>query len=342
MTSTVEFDREGVHHGYLRVPYSHDRSAYGHIPIPLTVAGRGAGPTVLLTGGVHGDEYEGPIALMRLMRLMRDVPLDRLSGRIIIVPALNFPAYLSAARTSPIDRLNLNRRFPGDRNGLPTDMIAHYVETVLMPMADYCLDFHAGGASLRYLPTLLVERPATETQRRKLGTVVDAFCPPRLLYMDMLGEDRVIAAAALRHDVCFVTGEFGGGATVDLDGLDVLTKGLARVLRAVGVLDDGLEDGTEAATGRTRTLSVKGADHYLFAARPGIFEPTFQLGDEVVAGQLAGYIHDPHAPWQAPEEIRFAGSGLALCIRTQALVVPGDCLGHLASDEPRADAGVGP
>jgi predicted deacylase len=82
------------------------------------------------------------------MHLVRDLRLDRLAGRIIAIPALNWPAYVAGTRTSPIDSLNLNRCFPGDRNGSPTEMIAHYVETALLPLATYCFDFHAGGASL--------------------------------------------------------------------------------------------------------------------------------------------------------------------------------------------------
>src|SRR5438067_12229587 len=79
VTATVDFDRDGLQHGYIQVPYSHDRSAYGRILIPIVVARRGNGPTVLLTGGVHGDEHEGPIALMRLIR---EVSLENLAGRL--------------------------------------------------------------------------------------------------------------------------------------------------------------------------------------------------------------------------------------------------------------------
>ena len=69
---------------------------------------------VLLTGGVHGDEYEGPIALAKLIRAL---DLSKLSGRLIVVPAVNYPAFLAGTRTSPIDGVNLNRTFPGRRDG---------------------------------------------------------------------------------------------------------------------------------------------------------------------------------------------------------------------------------
>jgi len=331
ITATVDFERDGLQRGHIRVPYSHDRSAYGHIPIPVLVARRGAGPTVLLTGGVHGDEYEGPIALMRLMR---DLQLEKVNGRIIIVPALNFPACLAGTRASPIDRLNLNRCFPGTRNGAPTDMIAHYVETELMPLCDFCFDFHAGGSSLDYLPTLIMDRRRTPARQAELNKLVAAFHPPRVLYMDLLGEDRVISAAAERHNVRFVTGEFGGGGTVNLEGLRLLREGLAAVLNELGVLLSDDDEGRTGGRGPICRLSVRGAAHYIFATRSGIFEPRFKLGDCIKEGQTAGYIHDPVTPWQAPEEIRFAGDGIALCIRTQSLVSAGDCLGHLGSIEP--------
>lgn len=327
ITTDVDFNRDGIQTGTLRVPYSHNRSAYGHIPIPLMVARRGDGPTVLLTGANHGDEYEGPVALMDLMR---EIDLDRLNGRIIIVPALNYPAYQAGTRVSPIDAVNLNRAFPGDRNGTPTEMIAHYIESVLLPMADFAFDFHAGGSSLDYIPTLFADRPADPAQAEKIDRLIAAFAPPRVVLMNMLGEDRVISAGAHRQGTLFLTGEFGGGATVDLDGLACVRRGIAGILDELGVIK-AREPLPEAAA--PRRLVVGGAEHYLFAPCAGIFEPAFKLGDEVAAGQLAGYIHDPVMPWKEKLPLYFKGAGLAICIRTFALVQPGDCLGHLAGDE---------
>jgi uncharacterized protein len=328
ITTDIDFARDGIQTGTLRLPYSHDRSAYGHIPIPLMVAKRGDGPTVLLTGAVHGDEYEGPLVLMELMRALR---VERLHGRLIIVPALNIPAYRAGTRLSPIDRVNLNRVFPGDRNGTTSLMLAHYAETVLMPLADYAIDFHSGGGSLDYLPTLLVfGEPADAEAKAELDRMIAAFNAPRLLTMDLFGEDRHFTAAAQRHDVLTLTGEFGGGARVNPKGLAMARDGLAGMLDAVGVLP---RTGAAPPPQRVRRLAVSG-DQFAHAPCGGIFEPKFALGDEVKAGQLAGLIHDPVSPWKEPVEVAFKASGLALCIRTFALVEAGDCLGHLASDVP--------
>lgn len=61
--TSIDFEIDGVHHGFLKLPHSHDDSAWGSIVIPITVAKNGNGPTILFTGANHGDEYEGPVAL---------------------------------------------------------------------------------------------------------------------------------------------------------------------------------------------------------------------------------------------------------------------------------------
>jgi predicted deacylase len=331
ITATVDFEADGLHTGALRVPHSSHRSAYGHIPIPVAVARRGEGPTVVLTGANHGDEYEGPLALIRLIR---ELDLARLNGRLIVIPALNFPAFLAGSRVSPIDGVNLNRAFPGERNGTVTQMIAHYVETVLMPIADYALDFHSGGSSLNYLPTLLAPRSEDPAERQRLEPLVEAFGAPRVLFMDsgraLSGEDRVIGAAARRNNVFFLTSEMGGAGAVNHEGLAITVEGLAGFLDKVGVLARATPPRPHP---RPRRLVIDGPGHYAFAPCNGLFEPYFRLGDELAAGQPAGVIHDTVQLWQDPVPVHFANAGLALCIRTHALVEAGDCLGHLARDE---------
>jgi len=99
ISSTVDFEKEGVQHGFLKLPHSHDESAWGSIVIPITVAKNGQGPTILFTGANHGDEYEGPIALFDLAS---QIKAEDISGRVIIVPGMNYPAFQAGKRTSPI------------------------------------------------------------------------------------------------------------------------------------------------------------------------------------------------------------------------------------------------
>jgi predicted deacylase len=325
-----DFDRDGLQTGTLRLPHSVHRSAYGHIAIPIAVAKNGAGPTVLLTGGVHGDEYEGPVALARLIR---ELDLSKLSGRLIVVPAVNYPAFVAGTRTSPIDNINLNRTFPGKRNGTATEMIAHYVTTELLPRADYLFDFHAGGSSLQYLPTLLAPRWDSAAEKQKLEGIIEAFAPPNVVYYDSIralsGEDRVIGNYARQNDAFFVTGEFGGGSTVNLQGLAVVETGLRSVLAHLKVLPPPTP---RQKPGKIRRLVMDDPGLYAFSPRRGLLEPKFALGDEVKAGALAGLIYDLDNPWAEPVAVPFRHAGFAVCIRTFSLVEAGDCLGHLASD----------
>ena len=125
MTSTVftdiDWDKDGKQIGTLNLPHSPDDDAWGVIPFPAASIKNGNGPVVVVTGAVHGDEYEGPIVISELMR---NIEAHEVNGQLILLPTFNAPALKVGRRTSPIDQLNLNRVFPGDDFGLPTQQIA--------------------------------------------------------------------------------------------------------------------------------------------------------------------------------------------------------------------------
>jgi predicted deacylase len=132
--------------------------------IPIAVMCNGSGPTALLTGANHGDEYEGPIALADLALTLSS---DQLRGRIIVVPFMNYPAFRAARRLSPIDGGNLNRLFPGRPDGTITEKIADFFERTLLPMADFVLDFHSGG--VRSISFLSPPVTSWRTRRTRLA-----------------------------------------------------------------------------------------------------------------------------------------------------------------------------
>jgi len=135
LTAEIDFDRDGKQHGFIRLPYSVYRSAYGWIPIPVACIKNGDGPRVLLMAGNHGDEYEGQVALGKLIRSLE---AEKVHGRIIILPSANFPAAMAGMRTSPLDEGNLNRSFPGDPYGGPTAQIADYIESSRSARTESC------------------------------------------------------------------------------------------------------------------------------------------------------------------------------------------------------------
>src|SRR5438874_1253477 len=99
-TTEVDFERDGKQYGDISFAHSVHRSAYGQVMVPVICIRNGVGPRVLLTAGIHGDEYEGKIALMKLAR---ELEPKQIRGRIIILPAANFPAVMAGTRTSPIE-----------------------------------------------------------------------------------------------------------------------------------------------------------------------------------------------------------------------------------------------
>jgi len=94
--SEIDFEARGKQVGYLRVPHSVHRSAYGWIPVPVASIRNGAGPTVVVMAGNHGDEYEGQVLTARLVR---EAEPDMIAGQLILVTMANFPAAEAGLRT---------------------------------------------------------------------------------------------------------------------------------------------------------------------------------------------------------------------------------------------------
>ena len=326
--SEVDFERDGRQQGFLRLPHSVHRSAYGWIAIPIIVIKNGTGPTVLLTAGNHGDEYEGQLALIKLCRKLEP---EAVQGRLIIVPAANFPAVIGGLRTSPIDDLNLNRSFPGDPDGRPTQAIAHYIESELLSRADFAVDLHSGGSSLMYLPSALA-LPADDDPR---GTtqleMLRAFAAP-LSYLTYLGsEDRTMLGAARRAGVPAIGTELGGSGTTTVQSVAIAERGVRRVLKQFGIVPD-IDVGNEPPP--TRLTQVRGPEDYVYSPDYGLWEPLVDLGDDVEAGQPAAKVFCPQTPWREPVLTHFAQSGTVICRRVPSPVERGDCLFHLVSDCP--------
>jgi len=320
------FEASGKQSGYLRLPHSVHRSAYGWIGIPIVCINNGEGPTLLLMAGNHGDEYEGQTALTRLVN---EVRANDIQGRVIILPMANFPAAEAGTRTSPIDQGNLNRAFPGDPNGQPTWMIAHYIEQVLMPLADYAIDLHSGGSSLYYPPTLLRGKGQTPDEAAKLITLQTAFDLPYAWVFTSGGgatsTGRTAMAAANRKGVPSVLAELGGGGALDPAILAQTLRGLRRVLHALNMLP-GYEP--DAANG-TRELNSCGL---IYAYDAGLFELFGDIGDLVTQGQDVGQIHFPDTPLRAPVTVNSPFTGMILCKRFIARVARGDALLQIAAD----------
>ena len=322
----IELAGEGKACGFLRVPHSVHRSAYGWIPIPIVRIRNGDGPNVVLLAGNHGDEWEGQVALGNLMRALEPA---HVRGRLVVLPSANFPAAMAATRTSPIDAGNLNRAFPGDQNGDITQQIAFWIEHVLLPGVDFAIDLHSGGSSLMYVPSALTVRDGDANYFRRCVDLLQAFgAPVSYIASAPQGGGRTFSSACRRNGVVVIGTELGGGGTLSASTLEVAESGLRRALAHVGLL----QDLSVPSLRRTRLTEVNGDDYYVYAPESGVYEPLVEPGDEIVAGAPAARIHFHDTPWRDPVTLHFVRGGLVLCKRLPARCERGDCLFHLGTD----------
>ncbi|TPL45917.1 N(2)-acetyl-L-2,4-diaminobutanoate deacetylase DoeB [Mesorhizobium sp. B2-4-6] len=317
---TVDFERDGVQHGFLRLPYSRDDSAWGSVMIPVCVVRNGKGSTALLTGGNHGDEYEGPLALYELARTLDP---RNVSGTVIIVPAMNYPAFRAGTRTSPIDKGNMNRSFPGRPDGTVTEKIADYFQRKLLPRADIVFDFHSGGKTLDFVPFCAAHTLPDKAQEKKAFAAVEAFSAPFSMRMTEIDAVGMYDTAAEEMGKVFVTTELGGGGTSRAETVRIARRGILNVLRHAGIVDGAVEKS------RTQWLDMPSGDCFAFAEDDGMIETIVDLGEPVEDGQVVARIYPVGRTGQAPREIRARMSGLLAARHFPGLVKAGDCVSVL-------------
>jgi N-alpha-acetyl-L-2,4-diaminobutyrate deacetylase len=327
--ATVDYDRPGKQLGYLGVPYSHNLGGWANLMIPVAVVARGTGPTALVLAGNHGDEYPGPIAILKLMREL--VP-EHVHGRVILIPALNVPAVKAATRLSPADGKNLNRCFPGRADGTLTEQVAHYLTTELFPRADIVIDVHTGGRSTDFYPCAHMHLVSDPQQRQKMLDGTLAWCTDfAFLYTDIAGTGLLPVEAESQGKVVITT-EMGGSENVTAQVHRLTQDGLRNVLVHFGLLHG--EKRTRASLGLppTRWVAALDRDDYRFAPESGLYENLVPLGAEVSAGQPVGLIHFLERPDREPERVVANRAGVLIAGRAPTLVGQGDCVACIAHE----------
>lgn len=316
----IDLEREGRSQGYIRVPYSGNDTGHGWIPVPIVVFKNGEGPSVLLMAGNHGDEYEGQVLLMKLVQ---NLSLDKIRGRLIVLPGVNSPAVAAGTRLSPVDDGNLNRLFPGDPDGTPTQMIAHYIDSVLLPQVRYCFDFHSGGYASEFMPMAHLAAPADPELRAEAIGFLKAFAMPNSILVEgLIGGGKRLLGSCRRLGIGHMSTELGGAGAFSIEAYRAAERGLPRLLHHVGVLSDVDEE----APPKTRFFVRQPMRDFVFAEATGVFEAYVGLGETVQAGAPAGAIHFTETPWRKPHPVVFTSSGTVLCKRSPARTKIGDCL----------------
>ena len=327
----IDFSQPGRQLGSLSVPHSYNLSGWAKLQIPVATIGRGEGPTVLVMAGNHGDEYPGQIAIMRLLR---ELTVEDISGRVILIPALNMPAAKALTRLSPVDGANLNRSFPGNPEGTVTQIIADYLTTVLFPMSDVVIDLHTGGRGVYFFPCAHMHLVDDPVQRQRMAQATLAYNSDlAFLYSDIAGNG-LLPVEAENQGKTVVTTELGGGEVTPRAIHKLSQQGLRNVLIHVGVLVGKEETRASLGLSPTRWVQALDDDDYLFAPESGLFESLVDVGGDVTAGQPIGAIHFLERPDRAPMIIEAPSSGVVIAHRGPTVTQQGDIAFCLAHDVP--------
>ncbi len=284
-----------------------------------TIPGNSSGPHLLITGGVHGDEYEPMSAIRRLMKLIEPV---QLRGRVTLVPVVNEAAFARGHRTAD-DNLDLARTCPGNPAGSITERTAHALSQLIRD-ADLYIDLHTGGTTLSVFPLagyMLHRDPQILDAQRRMAR---AFNLSVVWGTSAELEGRSLSVARDANVPAIYT-EYHGPGPCDTAGVEAYVAGCLNVMAAMNMIDRApppsqiwkvIED-PRPASGHLQRCNPSPAD--------GFFEPAVKLGDAVRAGQsLGSLVLDPLGNERA--NIRSGETGIVLVLRTCSSVRKGDSL----------------
>jgi len=285
------------------------------------------GPRLLITGGVHGDEFEPMAAIRRLIKLFEQnqPPLQLLQGSLCLVPVVNESAFLHGNRTAE-DMLDLARVCPGRQNGSVTERTA-YALSQLIKASDYYIDLHTGGTGLSVLPlvgySLHRDRDVLQQQRN----MARAFNLP-IIWGTSANLDGRSLSVARDAGVPAIYAEYRGSAVCDPRGVEAYVTGCLNVMAMLGMIE--------------RKLPASLVEHVIEDHRPGsghmqvcnpspmtgFFEPAVALGESVQVNQLIGTVVDVLGTSSC--EIRSQQAGIVLVLRTFSRVLEGESVGVVA------------
>ena len=327
VTCTIDLTAEGKQFGTLRVPRS--VSQWSSLWIPIVSVANGAGPTVVVIGGVHGDEPEGQVAAINLARGLQP---EQVTGRVVIVPCASPEASRAYTRTWP-SGIDFNRSFPGDPWGGADEQLAYFLSTVLFPMSEVVIDIHSGGRGGLHLPWSEMHWVDHPEQRRKMVDGMIAWNTDWCCVYTDIGGTGLLVGEAERQGKVVVSTELGGGGHVTAEIHRLAASGLANVLRHVGVLEGEVVGRDSQPT----FLMATEHENFLLAPESGLFETLVHLGQRVETGEEVARVHFIERPDRRPEPVYAGNDGIVCVVRAVATCEQGDNIVVVAREVGRAE-----
>lgn len=289
------------------------------IEVPIIIErGKKPGPTILLTGGIHGDEINGVEIVRQIVAKGYNKPE---SGMVICIPVVNIFGFLSQTRQFP-DGRDLNRVFPGTKRGSLASIFAYHLMQEIVPLADYCLDFHTGGANRFNAAQVRINQGDVESLE-----LAKVFAAPFVIMSKRKEKSYRDSAIKLGKKVLL----FEGGKSLDLD--ESITRagveGTLRVMHHLKVRDFSKELGSR--DNNTEPPVIVQRSKWIRARYSGIFRTDVVLGKLYEKGAVIGSISDPFGFFE--KEVKAPNTGYIFCTNYAPIVNMGDAIIHLSIED---------
>jgi len=272
------------------------------------------GPTVLITGGIHGDEVNGVEIVRQLVANKLNIP-D--AGMIICVPVVNPFGFIMKTREFP-DGKDLNRVFPGSKNGSLASKFAHMLMTELLVHADYCIDYHTGGDTRFNFSQVRISNDCEETLE-----LAKAFGVKFIKYAGNREKSYRESATKLGKKVLL----FEGGKALDLDRevTRLGIEGALRVMNHVGVKK--LSEDVELSPLPSKQIVFEQST-WVRANHSGMYRSFVRNGSKISKGDIIGTITDPYGAFE--RKVKSSETGYIICLNHSPIITMGDAIAHIA------------
>jgi predicted deacylase len=335
--SRIDFSKPGKQH--YQVAF-HEDSSWGHSLVPLTVINglRKSPPQaptkgVMVSGGTHGNEYEGQVAVKRLCQ---DLDPSEISGCVILIPQLSQSACVANRRSSPLDGVNMNRAFPGNQRGTITYRIANFVKTRIFPHVSVVIDMHAGGNEGAFALCTSFHPIPDPAQRAEIARVAQLFDTPFIFIYSSDMASGLLPDEAEAEGKVTIGGEFGFAESVSPRGVRHAYEGIKNVLRHYGMLPGEIVKIDRSRSSPPRFVRSADLNDYIPCPKDGIWEPATALGDDLQEGELVGRLHDFSDHTQPALEMRAHRAGVLIMMHFPAVSKKGTTL-FVVSEEVTPD-----
>jgi hypothetical protein len=283
------------------------------IDIPIVVSrSKKPGPTLLLMGGMHGDEINGVEIVRRIIRQK----LHRVEkGTTICIPILNVYGFLNFSRQVP-DGKDVNRSFPGSKNGSLASQIAFHFRNEILPVIDCGLDFHTGGARINNYPQIRGQMDVEENRM-----LAEAFAPKYIIHSSF--RDKSLRKEASKQGKNILVYEAGESLRLRKHSIDEGVNGALRVMKHLGMRKEAPDP-----SGPSIRIS---SSTWLRSRAGGIYYSYMRPGQVVEKGQKVGIIGGPFGEFE--RTVKSQVSGHVIAVNTNPVVNRGDALIHIGVAE---------